>query len=147
MADEKPTTEIRAASIPSQEVPNIVDPRLICAADAEERAFVLGAMMSVSMAFQTWIPLVVLKTVDAPKFFAGYTSQAVMQPVAFAGVVLLWCFDKEGRRNWIRVSNEASGDKENEDREATERDINRAGTGKARAIFAQTSEEMDCGMR
>lgn len=81
---------------------------LICKNDAEERAFVLGAMLAISMAFQTWVPLVTLKTVEAPRFFAGYTTQLVMQPIAFALVVLLYYLDKEGRSPNIEPSEEAN---------------------------------------
>lgn len=70
---------------------------LICKHDAEERAFVLGAMLAISMAFQTWVPLLTLKTVEAPRFFIGYTTQLVTVPIAFACIVLLYYLDKEGR--------------------------------------------------
>ena len=70
---------------------------LICKGDAEERAFILGAMLAISMACQTWVPLLTLKTVWGPRFFVGYTTQLVAQPLAFAMVVLVYYLDKEGR--------------------------------------------------
>ncbi len=82
---------------------------LICKNDAEERAFVLGAMLAISMAFQTWVPLVTMKTVEAPRFFIGYTTELVTQPIAFALVVLLYYLDKEGRNPSTEQSEEEHG--------------------------------------
>ena len=70
---------------------------LICKDDAEERAFILGAMLGISMAFQAWTPLLTLPTTSAPRFFIGYTTQLVTQPIAFAMIVLLYYLDKDGR--------------------------------------------------
>lgn len=70
---------------------------LICKDDAEERAFVLGSMLAISMAFQAWVPLLALKTVDSPRFFIGYTTQLVTIPIAFGMIVLLYYLDKESR--------------------------------------------------
>lgn len=71
---------------------------LICANDSEERAFILGAMLSFAMACNSWVPLVTLKTAWAPRYFAGYTTMLIMQPIALAGAALAYYLDKEGRK-------------------------------------------------
>ncbi|KIW09931.1 hypothetical protein PV08_11707 [Exophiala spinifera] len=71
---------------------------LICASDAEERAFVLSSMLAFAMAFNSWVPIVLLPTVEAPRFFKGYVEGLIAQPVAFALAVLVYYLDRERRR-------------------------------------------------
>jgi len=75
---------------------------LICSDDSEERAFILSAMLAFAMAFNSWVPLVALPTVEAPRYFKGYLTCLIMQPVAFAGAVLVYYLDRAGRH--LRVS-------------------------------------------
>jgi MFS family permease len=71
---------------------------LICAGDAEERAFVLSSMLAFAMAFNSWVPILLLPTVEAPRFFKGYLEGLIAQPVAFALAVLVYYLDRERRR-------------------------------------------------
>ncbi|CAK7213579.1 hypothetical protein SBRCBS47491_001853 [Sporothrix bragantina] len=57
---------------------------LICTDDAEERAFILSAMLAFAMAFNSWVPILSMPTVEAPRYFKGYLVCLVMQPVALA---------------------------------------------------------------
>jgi len=56
---------------------------LICAGDAEERAFVVSSMLAIGTAFNVWVPLLTFKTVDAPRFHKGFLTQLILQPVYF----------------------------------------------------------------
>lgn len=71
---------------------------LICADDAEERAFILSAMLAFAMAFNSWVPILLLPTVEGPRFFKGYLEGLIAQPVSFAIAVLVYYLDKAGRR-------------------------------------------------
>ncbi|EXJ79130.1 hypothetical protein A1O3_08631 [Capronia epimyces CBS 606.96] len=71
---------------------------LICANDAEERAFILSAMLAFAMAFNSWVPIVLLPTTEAPRFFKGYLAGLIAQPLSFALAVLVYYLDKDGRR-------------------------------------------------
>ncbi|CAK7233930.1 hypothetical protein SCUCBS95973_008762 [Sporothrix curviconia] len=62
---------------------------LICTDDAEERAFILSAMLAFAMAFNSWVPILSMPTVEAPRYFKGYLVCLVMQPVAVAMVFLV----------------------------------------------------------
>ncbi|CAK7204019.1 hypothetical protein SEUCBS139899_006770 [Sporothrix eucalyptigena] len=55
---------------------------LICTDDAEERAFILSAMLAFAMAFNSWVPILSMPTVQSPKYFKGYLVCLLMQPVA-----------------------------------------------------------------
>jgi len=61
---------------------------IICADDAEERAFIMGALNAVGNAMGAWIPLLAWKTVEAPRYFKGYVMSIVIAPLYF-GVTLL----------------------------------------------------------
>ncbi|QIW98660.1 hypothetical protein AMS68_004178 [Peltaster fructicola] len=43
----------------------------ICADDTEERAFVTGTMNEMAYVFQAWLPLLIWKQTDAPRYFKG----------------------------------------------------------------------------
>ncbi|EEU34623.1 uncharacterized protein NECHADRAFT_3907, partial [Fusarium vanettenii 77-13-4] len=45
---------------------------IVCAADAEERAFVISSMLAISTAFGAWVSILSFPTVEAPRFFKGY---------------------------------------------------------------------------
>ena len=71
---------------------------LACAADAEERAFVISSMLSIGTAFGVWVPLLTFPTVDAPRYFKGYVMEAVMQVVyPLWTVLVIWFLNKETR--------------------------------------------------
>ncbi|KAI8716116.1 hypothetical protein NCS52_00904500 [Fusarium sp. LHS14.1] len=44
---------------------------IVCAADAEERAFVISSMLAISTAFGAWVSILSFPTVEAPRFFRG----------------------------------------------------------------------------
>lgn len=71
---------------------------LICAGDAEERAFVISSMLAIGTAFGAWVPLLMWKTVEAPRYFKGYTLQLVMQPVYFFWTFLVFYMVRRARR-------------------------------------------------
>ncbi|KAK7420380.1 hypothetical protein QQX98_002803 [Neonectria punicea] len=52
---------------------------LVCAGDAEERAFIISSMLAVSTAFNCWVPLLAFPTMQAPRFLRGYITEAVLQ--------------------------------------------------------------------
>lgn len=72
---------------------------LACAADAEERAFIVSSMLAISTAFGTWVPLVAFPTLEAPRFFNGYVMEAVMQVTFFSWTCfVVWYSDREDRQ-------------------------------------------------
>ncbi|KAJ4263445.1 hypothetical protein NW762_006264 [Fusarium torreyae] len=72
---------------------------IACAGDAEERAFVISSMLSVSTAFNCWVPLLAFPTVQAPRFFRGYITEAVLQVTYFAWTVLvIWISNRDENR-------------------------------------------------
>ena len=56
---------------------------LICKDDAEERAFIVSAMLAVGSACDAWVPIVFFKTTDSPKWVNGHIFQAVTMPLYF----------------------------------------------------------------
>ncbi|KAJ4294316.1 hypothetical protein N0V90_008006 [Kalmusia sp. IMI 367209] len=73
---------------------------LACAADAQERAFIISAMLATGTAFNTWVPLLAFPTVEAPRYLKGYIAEVVLQ-FAYAAwtVVVIWFVRREGRVN------------------------------------------------
>lgn len=65
---------------------------LVCAGDAEERAFVISSMLATGTAFNAWVPLFIWPTVEAPRLFKGYTFTTVIQPVYFAFSVFVFIY-------------------------------------------------------
>ena len=72
---------------------------LICTEDAEERAFVLSAMLAFAMAFNSWVPILSMPTIEAPRYFKGYLVCLIMQPVALAMAFLVDYLHKRDQRN------------------------------------------------
>ncbi|KAG4430112.1 hypothetical protein IFR05_014410 [Cadophora sp. M221] len=72
---------------------------IICAGDAEERAFVISSMLAVGTAFSAWVPLLAWQTVEAPRYFKGFVMSLVMQPIYFAWTVLVYCMVRMGRKH------------------------------------------------
>ncbi|KAM5378134.1 hypothetical protein ACJZ2D_004592 [Fusarium nematophilum] len=62
---------------------------IACAADAEERAFVISSMLAVSTAFNCWVPLLAFPTVEAPRFLRGYITETVLQVTYVTWTVLV----------------------------------------------------------
>jgi MFS family permease len=74
---------------------------IICAGDAEERAFVISSMLAIASAFSAWVPLLAWPTVEAPQFFKGYTLQLVLQPTYFAWTCFVfWMVRRENRQKF-----------------------------------------------
>ncbi|KAJ9145060.1 MFS general substrate transporter [Pleurostoma richardsiae] len=72
---------------------------LACAADAEERAFVVSSMLAISTAFGVWVPLLAFPTVQAPRFFRGYVMESVMQVTYFSWTCfVVWFSAREQRK-------------------------------------------------
>lgn len=74
---------------------------LVCAGDAEERAFVISSMLATGTAFNAWVPLFVWPTVEAPRLFKGYTFTTVLQPVYFAFSVFVFVYSKRKMRQEV----------------------------------------------
>ncbi|KIW13841.1 hypothetical protein PV08_06621 [Exophiala spinifera] len=67
---------------------------LVCAADAEERAFIISAMLATGTAFNAWVPLLAWPTVQAPRFFKGYVLTCVLQPTYFLFSVFVFLYSR-----------------------------------------------------
>jgi hypothetical protein len=71
---------------------------MACAADAEERAFIISSMLAVSTAFNCWVPLLAFPTVEAPRYFKGYVLEIVLQVVFLLWTTLvIWFVKRENR--------------------------------------------------
>lgn len=71
---------------------------LACAADAEERAFIISSMLAISTAFNCWVPLLAFPTKQAPRYFRGYILEVVLQVGYFAWTVVVMLFvNKENK--------------------------------------------------
>jgi hypothetical protein len=71
---------------------------LACAADAEERAFVISSMLAIGTAFNCWVPLLAFPTVHAPRYFNGFVLEFVLQFAFIGWTVLVMWFVKRDRR-------------------------------------------------
>lgn len=72
---------------------------LACAADAEERAFIVSSMLAISTAFGVWVPLLAFPTVQAPRFFRGYVMEAVLQWTYFGWTCfVVWYSGRDERK-------------------------------------------------
>lgn len=50
----------------------------ICSDDSEERAITVAAMNEIAYIFQIWLPLIVWRQTDAPRYYIGYVTSAVI---------------------------------------------------------------------
>ncbi|KAL2678508.1 hypothetical protein Neosp_009255 [[Neocosmospora] mangrovei] len=72
---------------------------IVCAADAEERAFVISSMLAISTAFGAWVSILSFPTVEAPRFFKGYVMEAVLQVTYVTWTVMVvWFSSREERQ-------------------------------------------------
>ena len=72
---------------------------IVCAGDAEERAFVISSMLAFSTAFGAWVGLLAFPTVKAPRFFNGYVMEAVLQVTYVAWTIaVVWFADREDKQ-------------------------------------------------
>jgi len=77
---------------------------IICAGDAEERAFIISSMLAIGTAFSAWVPLLAWATVEAPRYFKGYTLQLVLQPVYFLATVLVFYMVRRARKSTVKLA-------------------------------------------
>lgn len=63
---------------------------IICAGDAEERAFVLSSMLAFAYTCNIWVPLLTFKTVEAPKYHKGYLQQTIAHPIYLLWTLMLF---------------------------------------------------------
>ncbi|EXJ86549.1 hypothetical protein A1O3_03502 [Capronia epimyces CBS 606.96] len=70
----------------------------ICAHDAEERALVVSAMNTIGNTFGAWIPLLVWKTVQAPRYLIGYCWTIALDVCMLIMLVVLNQFWKREKR-------------------------------------------------
>ncbi|OAQ59319.1 MFS transporter Liz1/Seo1 [Pochonia chlamydosporia 170] len=85
----------------------------ICGSDNEERAFVVAAMNSMGSAIQAWLPLLIWKQVDAPRYFKGFLTM-VFIAVALNSTALLTRFlqrreERRRERDSDRSESESNG--------------------------------------
>ncbi|KAJ4319199.1 hypothetical protein N0V84_006481 [Fusarium piperis] len=72
---------------------------IACAADAEERAFVISSMLAISTAFNCWVPLLAFPTVQAPRFLRGYITETVLQVTYVAWTIgVVWIAKRDEKR-------------------------------------------------
>lgn len=71
---------------------------LACAADAEERAFIISSMLAVSTAFNCWVPLLAFPTIEAPRYFKGYVLESVLQFTYVGWTALVMWFVRRERQ-------------------------------------------------
>ena len=84
---------------------------LACAADAEERAFVVSSMLAISTAFGVWVPLLAFPTVEAPRFFKGYVMEAVMQWAYFGWTCfVVWYSQRDEHKQREKDTSSAASD-------------------------------------
>ncbi|KAH6990084.1 major facilitator superfamily transporter [Ilyonectria destructans] len=60
----------------------------ICKDDNEERALVVGSMNEMAYVFQAWLPLLIWKTVEAPRYPKGYPTMVAFA-IAMAATALV----------------------------------------------------------
>lgn len=60
----------------------------ICSGDNEERAFVVASMNAVGSAIQAWLPLLIWKQVDAPRYHKGFMSMVFIAVALMASTML-----------------------------------------------------------
>lgn len=60
-------------------------------------------MLATGTAFSAWVPLLVWKTVEAPRYFKGYTMSLVMQPVYFGWTVLVFWMVRRARKGAVKA--------------------------------------------
>ncbi|OBT67282.1 hypothetical protein VE03_02625 [Pseudogymnoascus sp. 23342-1-I1] len=72
----------------------------ICAGNAEERALVIATMNTIGNAFGAWLPLLVWKTTDAPRYLIGYNWTIALDICMVAMLFVLCHF-------WNREQQEA----------------------------------------
>lgn len=83
---------------------------LVCAGDAEERAFVTSSMLATGTAFNAWVPLLVWPTVEAPRLFKGYTFATVLLPVYFAFSAFVFIFSRRKAAQEARAKELEAGE-------------------------------------
>ncbi|KAF4122226.1 MFS transporter, ACS family, pantothenate transporter [Geosmithia morbida] len=72
---------------------------IACAADAEERAFIISSMLAIGTAFNCWVPLLAFPTVQAPRFFRGYITEAVLQVTYVCWTIgVIWMAKRDEKR-------------------------------------------------
>ncbi|OAP62748.1 hypothetical protein AYL99_01975 [Fonsecaea erecta] len=71
---------------------------LVCAGDAEERAFVISSMLATGTAFSAWVPLLAWPTIEQPRYHKGYILTVVLQPVYFLVSVFVFTFSRRMMR-------------------------------------------------
>ncbi|KFY69758.1 hypothetical protein V499_09776 [Pseudogymnoascus sp. VKM F-103] len=72
----------------------------ICAGNAEERALVIATMNTIGNAFGAWLPLLVWKTTDAPRYLIGY-NWTIALDICMVAMLFVLC------HYWNREQREA----------------------------------------
>ena len=74
----------------------------ICGGSAEGRALTIACMNTIGNVFGAWIPLLVWKTVNAPRYLAGYSFNAVLDAGMITLVLVLrHLWNKERRQSGV----------------------------------------------
>ena len=83
---------------------------LACAADAEERAFVISSMLAIGTAFNSWVPLSAFPTKQAPRYFRGYVLEVVLQVAYFSWTIVVMLFVNKQNKAKEVADGETDGD-------------------------------------
>ncbi|OAP64709.1 hypothetical protein AYL99_00681 [Fonsecaea erecta] len=70
----------------------------ICTYDNEERAFVTGSMNEIAYSVQVWLPLLVWKQIDSPKYHKGYITCAVLSAAMIVNAMVVRHLHNRERR-------------------------------------------------
>jgi ACS family pantothenate transporter-like MFS transporter len=60
----------------------------VCSSDSEERAFVVATMNTMGSAVQAWLPLLIWKQTDAPRYHKGFMSMVFIAIALMASTLL-----------------------------------------------------------
>ncbi|KAL1303594.1 hypothetical protein AAFC00_006959 [Neodothiora populina] len=98
----------------------------ICTEDNEERALVIGVMNEMAYVFQAWLPLLVWKQVDAPRYRKGYIMATCVSALMIATAFLTRILHKRelARRPAYLVNEGQSEDSSDEGNLAQREEVN-----------------------
>ncbi|KAH8593809.1 major facilitator superfamily domain-containing protein [Bisporella sp. PMI_857] len=91
---------------------------IICAGDAEERAFILSSMLAFAYTCNIWVPLLTFRTVEAPKYPKGFKQQLIAHPIYLGWTLMLFFVARRGQRKRKAQTQVESDEREDSEAEA-----------------------------
>lgn len=76
----------------------------ICSDDNEERALVIGTMSTLAQVVQTWLPLIIWQTLDAPNYRKGFISSVFISLLSIAAAFVIRHLHKRQDAQKARVA-------------------------------------------